>query len=46
MISVVVPVYNGERTIEACLKSLANQTISASDYEIVVVNDGSTDRTE
>jgi len=45
-ISVIVPVYNGEKTIEACLQSLLNQTIPASDYEIVVVNDGSTDLTE
>ena len=46
MISVVVPVYNGERTIETCLKSLLDQTIPASDYEIVVVDDGSIDRTK
>jgi glycosyltransferase involved in cell wall biosynthesis len=45
MISVVVPAYNAEKTIEACLKSLLDQTVSSSDYEVLVVDDGSTDRT-
>ncbi len=45
MISVVVPVYNGEKYIEACLGALLDQTVPSSDYEIVVVDDGSTDRT-
>lgn len=42
LISVIVPVYNSEDTIEMCLRSIINQTFS--DYEIVVVNDGSSDR--
>ena len=42
-ISVIVPVYNGERDIERCLFSLINQTIAV---DIIVVNDGSTDKTE
>jgi glycosyltransferase involved in cell wall biosynthesis len=46
MVSVVVPVYNGQKTIEACLKALLNQTLPLSAYEIIVVNDGSTDGTE
>lgn len=43
-ISVIVPVYNGHDTLFACLNSLLNQTYS--DYEILVINDGSTDDTE
>lgn len=43
-ISVIVPVYNMESYIERCLKSLVNQTLS--DIEIIVVDDGSTDRSE
>ena len=42
-VSVIVPVYNGEKDIERCLFSLLNQTISV---DIIVVNDGSTDDTE
>ena len=40
-VSVVVPVYNVEKYLRACLKSLAGQTMD--DIEVIVVNDGSTD---
>lgn len=40
--TIVVPLYNCEAYIEKCLKSLLSQDFE--DYEIVVVNDGSTDR--
>ncbi len=40
-VSVVVPVYNDEKYLRACLKSLADQTLD--DIEVIVVNDGSTD---
>lgn len=42
LISVIVPVYNIEKYIEECLLSLMNQTYSS--IEILVVDDGSTDR--
>ena len=42
-VSVVVCAYNAERTMEACLASL--ETLDYPDYEVIVVNDGSTDRT-
>ena len=41
LISVVVPVYNTAEYLERCVNSLINQTFK--DYEIVLVNDGSTD---
>ena len=42
-VSVYVPVYNGENTIELCIKSLLNQS---KDFdEIIIVNDASTDST-
>ena len=43
-LSVIVPVYNSEHTIRECLDSILAQTVS--DYEIIVVNDGSTDGTK
>ena len=43
MFSFVVPAYNAERSIRSCLDSILVQTFS--DFEIVVINDGSTDST-
>jgi glycosyltransferase involved in cell wall biosynthesis len=42
-VSVVVCAYNAERTMDACLASL--EVLNYPDYEVVVVNDGSRDRT-
>ena len=44
LVSVIVPVYNGKRTIARCLDSVVNQ--SYKNIEIVVVNDGSNDGTD
>ena len=44
-ISVIVPVYNQERFIGRCLRSLLSQTLPREDFEIIVVDDGSSDRT-
>ena len=43
--SVMIPTYNCEATIEATMRSAADQLSSRSDVQIVVVDDGSTDRT-
>jgi glycosyltransferase involved in cell wall biosynthesis len=42
-VSVVVACYNGERTLKACLESL--ERLKYPDYEIILVDDGSTDGT-
>ena len=44
-ISVVVPVYNGAETLRDCLAALCEQTLPAGEYEILVIDDGSTDET-
>jgi len=42
-VSVLIPTRNNEKTIEASLRSVSRQT--TSDFEVVVLNDASTDRT-
>jgi len=46
LVSIVIPAYNAEEEIPPCLDSLLNQTFPKEQYEIIVVSDGSTDRTE
>jgi len=41
--SIIIPVYNGAEHLEACLTALVNQDYPRDLYEILVVNDGSTD---
>jgi len=43
-VSVIIPVYNGEKYIEEALESVFTQTFQ--DFEVIVINDGSTDGTE
>ena len=42
-LSIIVPVYNGENTIDECLKHVFGSDYK--DFEVVVVDDGSTDST-
>ena len=43
--SVIVPAYNAAATLPACLRALQNQTLDAGRYELIVVDDGSSDGT-
>lgn len=43
-LSIILPVYNVEKYIERCIMSVENQDISKDDYEIIVVDDGTKDR--
>ena len=43
-LSIIVPMYNVDRDIERCIRSMQNQDIPSSDYEIICINDGSPDK--
>jgi glycosyltransferase involved in cell wall biosynthesis len=45
MISVIIPSFNEEENIAQCLVSLSHQTVDRTEYEIIVVDGGSTDKT-
>ena len=42
-LSVVIPVYNGEKYLRQCLDSIVNQSIGIDNIEVIIVNDNSTD---
>lgn len=44
-LSIVIPVLNSEKTLPECLAAINRQTLSRSDYEIVLADAGSVDRT-
>lgn len=43
-VSVIIPVYNGEKTLRQCLSSVLNQEFN--EYEVIVVDNNSTDKTK
>ena len=45
MISIVIPAYNEEEHIGPCLRSILSTDFPKTDYEIILVDNGSTDRT-
>ncbi|HXQ20578.1 MAG TPA: glycosyltransferase family A protein [Candidatus Acidoferrales bacterium] len=44
-VSILIPAHNQEKYIGRCIRSALNQKYPQSDYEIIVINDASTDRT-
>lgn len=44
-LSIVIPVWNDEKYLNECLDSCLDQKLPATDYEIICVDDGSTDNT-
>ena len=44
LFSIIVPMYNASKSIKLCLDSILRQTFN--DYEVVIINDGSTDDSE
>ncbi|MAX69777.1 MAG: hypothetical protein CMC76_01555 [Flavobacteriaceae bacterium] len=45
-LSIIIPVYNSEEYINTCIQSILKQGLSPKEYEIIIVNDGSTDSSE
>ena len=43
-LSIIVPVYNVEKYIHACLESIFKQGLDETDFEVIIVNDGTKDR--
>ena len=45
LISIIIPVYNSQKTIIKSLESITNQ-LGSYNFEIIIINDGSTDASE
>jgi len=45
IISIVICVYNGEHLLPTCLQSVLEQTASKEDFEVIIINNNSTDKT-
>lgn len=45
ILSIIIPCYNVEKYVYACLESCIKQKIEPASYELIVINDGSTDNT-
>lgn len=43
-LSVIIPIYNVEQYLDACIKSLYKQSLCLDEFEVILINDGSTDR--
>ena len=44
-VSIIIPIYNAENTIHSCIKSILNQKLDKSFFEIIIINDFSNDNT-
>jgi len=45
-ISVIIPIYNREKSLKNSLESIVNQTMDLNDIEVLMINDGSTDNSK
>ena len=44
ILSIIIPVYNEEKTIIGVLEKIKNNSSNLFEYEVVVIDDGSTDQ--
>ena len=45
-LSIIIPIYNAEKYLSKCINSTLNQDFSKEEYEIILINDGSSDGSE
>jgi len=45
-LSIIIPTYNRQKSLERLLDSIVKQTCSKKEFEVIVVDDGSTDQTK
>src|SRR6056300_539020 len=45
LVSIIIPVFNGEKYLRECINSALDQTLYSHNFEVIVVDDGSTDQT-
>ena len=45
LLSIIIPAYNAEKYIKPCIESLYKQNLQENEFEIILINDGSTDNT-
>lgn len=45
-ISVIIPIFNQEKWINRCIRSLLNQTMDKKEYQIILIDDGSDDNSQ
>ena len=43
--SLIIPAHNSEKYISACLQSVLKQKLNKKKYEIIIINDASSDKT-
>lgn len=46
MLSIIIPVYNGEKYINECLNSIIKEIKNKKEIQIIIINDGSSDKTK
>lgn len=46
LLSVIIPTYNRAKILQECLQALLQQTVPLKDFEVIIVDDGSTDDTK